>query len=93
MNKINLVLLGAFAQKKFNMLDGFEVVEIPSDSPHRYRVAIKQPVIESRPHSYAGPLETEIVELEMVGDMETKEFIWCGYSQRANTLIIQEKDI
>lgn len=92
MNKSNLILLGAFAQKKFGMLDNFKVVEIPSDSPPRYRAIIKQPKMNNHHSPYAEPLETEIIELEKLGYTETKEFIWCGYSQRANVLVIQESN-
>lgn len=89
MNKTNLIHLGAIAQKQFNMKGDFQIMEVASDHFGRVRVAIPSPARDiSGP--YATPTEFDEVELILFGTSYNKEFVWCGYSARANTLVIKD---
>ena len=94
MNSSNLIKLGALAQKKFDMLDNFSIMAIPSDTPHCYRIAIRNDI----DYGY-GCVDTatfavdyEDVLLEKCGSIDNLEFIRCGYSKRANILLIAESE-
>lgn len=88
MNKHNLIKLGALAQKKFGMKDDFKIIEVPSDSPNTYRVAIPHPVEWNTP---SVPLDIDSVTLEKFASTDNFESISCGYSARANVLIVKER--
>lgn len=88
MNKHNLIKLGALAQKQFSMKDNFEIMEVPSGSQKRFRIAIPFPAsYDPRP---SIPAEFDEIELIKFGSQDNFEFIWCGYSARANKLVIQD---
>lgn len=87
MNKINLIKLGALAQKEFHMQDGFEIVEYPPESLPRIRVAI-QSSFSTFAHGESQPIDFDVVEPKKVGIPVRGEFAWIAYSSRANTLVI-----
>lgn len=87
MNKINLIKLGALAQKEFHMQDGFDVVEYPPEALPRIRIAI-QSSFSTFTHGQSQPIEFDIVEPQKVGIPVLGEFAWIAYSSRANTLVI-----
>lgn len=87
MNKHNLIQLGALAQKVFGMRDGFRITEIPSDAPSRYLVAIPCPAEWNISHAL---MDYDEVILTKFGSRDNFERIWCGYSARANVLVIRE---
>ncbi len=90
MNKINLINLGAIAQKQFNMKDNFQLMEVASDHFGKVRVAVPPSISNILNHSISVPLEFDDVELTQFGTSNNYEFVWCGYSARANVLVIKE---
>ena len=93
MNKHNLIKLGALAQKTFKMKDDFKIMELPSDSPPRVRIAIPSAVdvvpFFDLVEVVAMPLTDEI-DLQKFGSKDNYEYILCGCSARANVLVIRE---
>lgn len=89
MRKVNLIYFGALAQKRFNMKEGFEIIEFPSDSPPTVRVAIPMS-LGTVAYGPAVPFEYDDIQLEKVGNPTQGEFMWVGYSARANVLAIRE---
>jgi hypothetical protein len=89
MNKKNLITLGAIAQAKFNMKDNFQLMEVASDHFGKVRVAIPSS-ISNISNPFATPTEFDDVELIQFGTPNNYEFVWCGYSARANVLVIKE---
>jgi hypothetical protein len=87
MNKHNLIQLGAFAQKQFQMKDDFEIVEYPPEALPKIKIAI-QSSFSTFAHGESQPIEFDIVEPQKVGVPVRGEFAWIAYSSRANTLII-----
>jgi hypothetical protein len=79
MNKNNLIKLGAFCQREFNMEPDFKIMEVASDFTGVVRVA----VIHSR-YGY------DKITLSTIGMPDNLEYIRCGYSRMANILAIQE---
>jgi len=88
MRKVSLIYLGVLAQKRFNMKEGFEIIEFPSDDVHQVRVVV--PMSYSTAVGGGGPVEFDIIQLEKVGDRVYGEYAWVGYSSRANILAIQD---
>ena len=89
MNKINLINLGAIAQKQFNMKDNFQIIEVASDHFGKVRVAIPSS-ISNISSPFATPTEFDEIELTKFGTSYNYEFSLCGYSARANVLVIKE---
>jgi hypothetical protein len=79
MNKQNLIRLGALAQQEFHMSVDFRIMEVASDFYSPVRVIV-------------NGSDYDVVELKKVGMIDNYEYAWCGYSRRANTLIIKEAD-
>ncbi len=90
MNKNNLIHLGAIAQKQFGMKDNFQIMEVASDHFGKVRVSIPCS-ISNISSPFATPADFDEVELTHFGTPNNFEFVWCGYSARANTLIVMEK--
>jgi len=88
MNKHNLIRLGVLAQKHFSMKDNFDIMEVPSSHQKHFRVAIP----DNADYGYrpSVPIDFDDVELIKFGSQDNFEFVWCGYSFRANKLLIQE---
>ena len=89
MNKKNLISLGAIAQKQFDMKDNFQIMEVASDHFGKVRVAIPSS-ISNISSPFAVPTAFDEVELAYFGTSNNSEFVWCGYSSKANTLVIRE---
>ena len=89
MRKINLIYLGALAQRQFNMEDGFEIVEYPPDAGETVRVAIPGS-IGTVSRGPAVPWEFDTITFEKIGNPYQGEYMWAGYSARANVLAIKE---
>ncbi len=94
MNKYNLIRLGAFCQKKMDLMDNFKIMELPSDfKGWNFRMAIPAPA--NSPIAFE---DIGLVNLPEIDDIELQEFrsrdnfetIKIGYSIRANTLVIKE---
>lgn len=91
MNKNNLIKLGALAQKEFEMKDNFSIMEVASDAHRIIRVVIPTDVPFSDTYSpYGIGLEFDEIVLTKFGSPNNFEFIRCGYSDAANTLVIRE---
>ena len=97
-SKENLITLGAICQKKFNMLDGFNVSVFPYNPEHviilRGAMHDKQTLLEI--NSEMSPIGPEVVqekiEMFLFGDEDEKEYIWCGYSSSQNTVCIMPSE-
>ena len=90
----NLITLGAICQKKFNMSDGFKVVEYLYDDSH---VVVLRRTMRENETRYAvdanvspvGPgIVQEKVEMSLFGNDEDQEYVWYGYSSGSNTLCV-----
>jgi hypothetical protein len=92
MRKVNLIRLGALAQQKFNMKDGFEIIEFPADAGLYVRVAVPMS-LGTVAYGPAAPFEYDDIQLEKVGIPVQGEFMWIGYSARANVLAIRESQL
>jgi len=91
MNKANLIRLGSLCQKKFEMKDDFDVVEFPSDSSNRVRVAIRMSLSTAPSPYYPFPSEYDEIDFsEKIGSYSKAEQVWVGYGKKSNTLIIKE---
>lgn len=88
MRKINLISLGAWAQREFDMKPDFTVVEYPSDIGETVQIACPN-VIESYLPVFTLPAEFDEVKFELMGN-SSGEFMWVAYSRRANVLAIKE---
>ncbi len=91
MNKINLIKLGAFAQRKYNLPDDFRIMEVPSDSYNSIHLAIPQNLsvsVDDIPEYM--PIDEEVVTLEKIGVRDNFEYIWMGYARRAHVLVIKD---
>jgi len=92
MRKVNLIYVGVLAQKRFNMKEGFEIIELPSDAPPTVRVAVTMS-LGTVAYGPAVPFEYDDIQLEKVGNPAQGEFMWMGYSARANVLAIRESQL
>ena len=90
MNKNNLITLGAIAQKQFKMKDDFKIMEVASDDYGKVKILIPHHPAFSDMSPYALPPEFDVVTLIQFATQNNREFIWCGYSEKANTLVIKE---
>ena len=91
MRKINLIHLGALAQKEFNIKNDFTIVEYPSDVGPKIRVAIAES-LSTQANLPATPADFDEIEFKMFGNWNSGEFMWAGYSARANILAIKEQE-
>ncbi|MBT7192143.1 MAG: hypothetical protein HN916_18370 [Anaerolineae bacterium] len=86
MNKYNLIQFGSLAQKEFGMADDFTIMEVSSDNPNVVRIAVPDDFLR---HDVA---QYDEVHLKKYGTKDNFEHIYCGYSKRANVLVIREVD-
>ncbi|MBN8654819.1 MAG: hypothetical protein J0M11_03715 [Anaerolineae bacterium] len=77
MNTANLIKLGAYAQKIYDMKEDFKVMIVPSDTPNIVRVAI-------------SIRETEDIKLQTFGSTDNFETITIGYARAANVLVVKD---
>ena len=93
MNKLNLIRLGIFCEKKYKMADDLEIMELPDDYKYPTVRCARKIMIrfdESQKNQFA-PTEYEDVELEVVGINDNFETMRVGYSYETHKLIIQER--
>ena len=86
MNSSNLIMLGAAAQKRYNMKDNFSIMSVPSDVKS-YRIAIAPEYTFEG--DYSTPIDYDDILLEKFV-FANLEYGRCGYSSKANILLISE---
>lgn len=88
MDKYSLFKLGALAQKVFNMHDGFEIIEAFPDVNNKYRVVGPNKIPAWDYICPASAIDFDEVTFRKLGN--NNERFWVAYSERFNTLVIQE---
>jgi len=93
MNKLNLIRLGMYCQKKYNLPSDVKIMELADDYIYPVVRVIRKVSLnfsQSIKDQYA-PLTYEEVELEVVGINDNFETVRVGYSYECHKLIIQER--
>lgn len=88
---LNLIRLGAVAQKQFQMKENYRIEIYPPDSQSPVHLVVEAPVdeISRHPSPFGRAPLVDVVELHLFGSTDNF-YARAGYSAKANVLCISE---